>query len=238
MSIVNLLYKRSVPVTPKISIHVPTVGEILEDEDKYNSLVGILTAMPIDLMVQLDDAGIDYTEINAYELFLLTFEGIKKQDTSLVFEDLDLNKFELAIEEKSGKPVLLNAEDDIVIDRATHNLITDTIRKVNNLEKNRRLPANEEAKKYMMERARQKMKRRANRSHDSQLEQLIIAMVNTEQFKYGYDETLELSIYQFNQSVRQIIKKIEYDNRMFGVYSGNIDAKKLRQEDFDWLTHK
>lgn len=238
MSTVNLLYKKSISVTPKISIHVPTVGEILDDEDKYNGLIGILTAMPIDMMVQLDDAGIDYTEINAYELFLLMFEGIKKQDTSIIFGDLDLNKFELAIEEKSGKPVLLNADDDIVIDRTIHSQIADTLRKINNLEKNRRLPANEEAKKYMMERARKKMKRHANRSHESQLEQLIIAMVNTEQFKYGYDETRELSIYQFNQSVRQIIKKIEYDNRMFGVYSGTIDAKKLRQEDFDWLTHK
>lgn len=238
MSTVNLLYKRDIPITSKISIRIPSVGEILDDEDKYNGLIGILTAMPIDMMVQLDDLGIDYTEINAYELFLLMFEGIKTQDASIVFGDLDLSKFELAIEETSGKPVLLNADDDIVIDRAIHSQIADTLRKINNLEKNRRLPANEEAKKYMMERARKKMKRRANRSRESQLEQLIIAMVNTEQFKYGYDETRELSIYQFNQSVHQIIKKVEYDNRMFGVYSGNIDAKKLRQEDFDWLTHK
>ena len=63
-------------------------------------------------------------------------------------------------------------------------------------------------------------------------------MVNTEQYKYGYESTRDLSIYQFNESVRQIIKKVDYDNRMYGVYSGTVSAKDLSQDDLNWLTHK
>ena len=77
-----------------------------------------------------------------------------------------------------------------------------------------------------------------NVKEDSQLESLIIAMVSTEQFKYNFEEVKKLTIYQFNESVRQIIKKVEYDNRMHGIYSGTINAKDLNKDDLNWLTHK
>ena len=59
-----------------------------------------------------------------------------------------------------------------------------------------------------------------------------------EEIKYDFESVKNLSIYQFNESVKQIIRKVDYDNRMFGVYSGTISAKDLSQEDLDWLTHK
>ena len=77
-------------------------------------------------------------------------------------------------------------------------------------------------------------------SPDSQLEGLIVALVNTEQFHYGFEGTRELSIYQFNEGVRQVIKKIDYDNRMHGVYApGTVSAKRFgAKDDLNWLTHK
>lgn len=234
----NLLYQREYPINDSIRIIIPTVGEIIDNEDAYYGLVSVLTAMPIDLMVQLDDAGIDFTSINEYELFLLLFDGLKSQDTSLIFGDLDLSKFQMAINEQNGKVVLLDAERDIKIDRVIHGQIAGVLRKIHHLEKNNRKPANKEAKKFMLERARVKQMRRKNRREDSQLESLIIAMVNTEQYKYDFEGTRELSIYQFNESVRQIIKKVDYDNKMYGVYAGTVNAKDLSQDDLNWLTHK
>ena len=92
----SLLYKREVPITRDIHIVIPTVGEVLEDEDNYYSLVTMLTAMPMDFMVQLDDMGIDFTTINEYELFLILFNSVRTMDTHLIFGDLDLSTFELA----------------------------------------------------------------------------------------------------------------------------------------------
>lgn len=234
----NLLYKKQYPINDSISIVIPSVGQILDDEDGYYGLVSILTAMPVDLMVQLEDVGIDFTSINEYELFLLMFAGLKSQNTSLVFGDLDLSKFKMAVNEQNGNIVLLDEEHDITIDRAIHSQIAGVLRKIHHLEKNRRKPANIEAKEYMLKRARDKMKRHRNRKEASQLESLIIAMVNTEQYKYDFEGTRELSIYQFNESVRQVIKKVDYDNRMYGVYAGTVNAKDLSQDDLNWLTHK
>lgn len=234
----NLLFRRTIPINKSIEVYVPSVGEILSCEDDYNSLVSAFTAMPIDCIVELDNAGIDFTTINEYDLFLIMFEGLKRRDTRMVLGDLDLSKFEYGTSEQNGLPVLIDTEHDIRIDREIHAQIANALRKLHHLEKNTRKPANEEAKQFMLERAKRKARRRRNRVEDSDLESLIIAMVNTEQFKYGYEGTLELSIYQFNESVRQIIKKVEFDNRMIGIYSGTVSAKDLSPDELNWLKHK
>lgn len=238
MSTLHLLYQREIPITDKISVVIPTVREILEHEDAYYGIVSSFTAMPVDYMVPLDDAGIDFMKINAFELFLLLFKGLQQEDTSLVLGGLDLSKFKYAINESTGKILLVDDEDDIKIDRAIHAQIADALRRVHHLEKNRHRAGNDEARKYMLEKARRKAARSKGRQMDSQIEPLIVAMVNAEQFKYGFTEVLDLSIYQFNESLRHIVKKVEYDNRMHGVYSGTVNIKDLSQEDLNWLTHK
>lgn len=234
--IVSKLYKHQIEINDKISVYIPTVGEVIDNQEDYYTIISVLTAMPIDMMVQLDDIGIDFSTINDYELFLLLFAGLKTQDTHLVFGDLDLSKFELAENSQNGTVVLIDTEHDIIIDRAIHGLIANVLRDLHNIEKDVRKPANEEARKYMIRRAREKMKRQKNRRDESQLEQLIISLVNTEQFKYNYETVRDMTIYQFNKSVRQVIKKIDYDNRMTGVYTGNISTKDLSQSDMNWLS--
>ena len=234
----NFLYKSEIVINDFVSIRIPTVGEIIECEDAYYSLVQLLTAMPIDMMVFLDDAGVDFSSINDYDLFIMMFGAIKQCDTSLVFGDLDLSPFELALDEATGRAVMLDPKTERKFDRTLQVNIAEALRKIHHLEKNNRKPGNEEARKYMIERARKKMNRNRKRNHDSQLEDLIVAMVNTEQYKYDFGGTLELSIYQFNESVRQITHKQNYSNLMFGIYSGSIDPKTINQDDMNWLKHK
>lgn len=238
MATLNLLYKQEYAINDHIKIQIPTVGEVLDNEDDYYTMVTMLTSMPIDMMVQLDDIGVDFTAINEYELFLILFNALKDKDTSLIFGELDLKPFKTAINPQNNTVVLRNKETGVVIDRGIQGQIASVLRKIHNLKRNNRKPANEEAREYMLQRAREKMRRRNKRVNDSQLEELIVAMVNTEQFHYGFEGTRELSIYQFNESVRQVIKKIDYDNRMHGVYAGTVNAKELSQDDLNWLTHK
>lgn len=238
MATLNLLYKQEYAINEHIRIQIPTVGEVLDNEDDYYTMVTMLTAMPVDMMVQLDDIGVDFTAINEYELFLLLFNALKDKDTSLIFGGLDLKPFRSAVNPQNNTIVLRNKETGVVIDRGIQGQIASVLRKIHNLKRNNRKPANQEAREYMLQRAREKMRRRSKRVNDSQLEELIVAMVNTEQFHYGFEGTRELSIYQFNESVRQVIKKIDYDNRMHGVYAGTVNAKELSQDDLNWLTHK
>lgn len=234
----NLLYASDIPINDNIKVMIPKVGQILDREDDYYELVSMLTAMPIDMMVALDDIGLDFTLLDDYQLFLLLFPGLKERDTGLVFGSLDLRGFAADINPQNGQPILVHSETGAVIDRAIHDRVATALRKIHHLEKNNKKPANKEAMDFMISRARKKIQRRKNKVEDSQLESLIVAMVNTEQFKYDFEGTLELSIYAFNECVRQIIKKVDYDNRMYGVYAGTIKAKDLSPDDLNWLTYK
>ena len=238
MATLNLLYKHNYAINDKINIVIPTVRQIIENEDEYYSIVSMLTAMPIDMMLWLDEVGIDFTSINDYELFLYLFPSLTMMDTSLIFGDLDLSLFMLDQNPNNGLPILIDKKNNIVIDRAIHGQIAATLRKIHHLKKNRRKPANDEVKKYMLQREKQKARRRKNRTETSQLESLIVAMVNTEQYKYDYETSLDLTIYQFNESVKQIIKKVDYEHKMAGIYAGTIDPKGMSQDDLNWLIHK
>lgn len=238
MATINLLFKNEYKINDKISVAIPKVGDILDNEDNYYNLLSIFTSMPIDMIALLDEVGIDFTTINEWELFLLFFGQIKDTDTSMILSGIDLSKFEIGVNVNNGNVELHNDEDGIVIDRAIHEQIALVLRTIHHLEKNNRRPGNDEAKDYMIKRAREKARRHRNRKRKSQLEPLIVAMVNTEQYKYNFEGTRELSIYQFNESVRQVIRKTDYDNLMYGVYAGTINSKELSQDRFNWLTPK
>ena len=181
MATLNLLYKQEYAINEHIRIQIPTVGEVLDNEDDYYTMVTMLTAMPVDMMVHLDDIGVDFTAINEYELFLILFNALKDKDTSLIFGELDLKPFRSAVNPQNNTIVLRNKETGVVIDRGIQGQIASVLRKIHNLKRNNRKPANQEAREYMLQRAREKMRRRSKRVNDSQLEELIVAMVNTEQ---------------------------------------------------------
>lgn len=238
MSVLNLLYQDSIRVTDKLSISIPTVGEILDNENAYYTLVSMLTAMPIDYMVLLDDMGLDFSVMTEYELFLNLFPYIKNmKESNLIFGELDLSKFQLAKNTDDGSIAYVDTTNDIIIDKRTHALISSTLRKIHNLKKDVRKPANIEAKEYMLEVARRKAKRRATTTEKSQIESLIVALVNSPEFKYDFRTVRDITIYQFNESVRQVIKRVDYGNRMYGIYTGTIKPNDMSKDDLNWLVH-
>lgn len=238
MATINLLYQHEFKINDHISVVIPTVGEILNDENTYDAVVSAFTAMPIDMIVPLDNAGIDFTTITAWDLFIMTFDSIKQCDTSLVLGDLDLNAFEPGINTITNMIELRDVSTGTVIDRAVHDRIATVLRTIHNLKKDTRRPANKEAKEYMIQRAHEKAKRNKRRKDVSQIESLIVSMVNSEQFKYNFESVRDMTIYQFKQSVRQVVRKNDYNNLMYGVYAGTVNVKELSHEALDWLTPK
>lgn len=57
----------------KISVRIPTVGEILEDESNYYGIISTFTASPFQYIAQLDNWGIDFAAMTDYELFRILF---------------------------------------------------------------------------------------------------------------------------------------------------------------------
>ena len=235
----SLLNATSVDIVPNLSIRIPTVGEILEDEEHYYNLVSSLTATPFQYMVQLDDMGIDYTQITDYQLFMMLFPMYAKSDLSLLFSDLDTSDFGIYINQQDNSQVIYSPNNNIIIDELIYNDLADTIRKINLFEKVKSKPGNESARKYLLEKERKKQKRNAKKPKEPYLEKLVIALVNTSEFPYNYETCMDLSIYKFNQSFKQIQQKITFDNTMIGVYAGTVDTSKMTNKDaLSWISSK
>lgn len=232
----SLLKLSYIDIVPNLSIKIPTVGEILEDESSYYSIVSSLTATPSQYMVQLDDMGIDYTKITDYELFKMLFPMYTKSDLSILFGDLDISDFGIYNDRQNDTQIVYSPSNNIIIDELVYNDLTDIIRKINLFEKVKGKPGNEHARKYLLEKERKKQKRNAKKPYEPYLERLVIALVNTSEFPYDYDSCMDLSIYKFNQSFRQIQHKIMFDKTMIGVYAGTVDTSKLSNKDaLSWI---
>ena len=230
----GLLYAKSVPINDAIQIRIPKMGEVLDSEDEFFGAVSTLIATPYDMMVQLDDAGVDFTKINDFELFCLTYRHLREMDTSILFGDLDFKGFKTAVNQENDNVVLWNPETNVVIDRVVHDVMATTIRRILHTPKVVKRPGNEEARMYMIERARRKQ-RRMKKKKESPLENYIVALVNNEQFPYDYEGVKDITIYQFYSSLNQIAHKIKYDNTMVGVYAGTIKFDDLSKDDQTWI---
>ena len=235
----NLLKVNEYKVNDKISVHVPTVDEIFDFGDqKYYSTVQTLVATPFDLMVELDDIGIDYESITDYQLFVLMMESIaiNEDDTTIFFGNLNLKNFQEAVNPKNGEKVLWDKNNDIVIDQMIALEICKAIRKIHFWEAPVGRAGNAEAKRYLIERKRKTKQRLAKKPYKSFLESMIISLVNTEEFPYNYETVMGLSVYKLNASWRQIQKKKHWDQTMNGVYFGTVDKDKIDWEKISWLS--
>lgn len=229
------LYK----ISDAITIYVPTVGEIYDySESEYYRIVQLLTSVPYDLMVQFDDIGLDYEMITEYQLFLMMLENFKSQnqDLSLVFHSCDLQQLHVAENTKTNETVVIDSDGNCIIDRSTQIQIANVLRRIHFWKRNDRKAGNAEAKKYLIERNRLKQKRAAKKRQRSYLDESVIKLVNTEEFKYNYEQCMDLSIYKFNASMQQIPKKKNWEQMVSGAYFGTVDFSKIDIEKIHWMS--
>lgn len=254
----SLLYSKEIKIANGITLKNPTLREIIGSDDnvfdsnkecladEYYGLAYFITATPDGMKVQLDDIGIDYSQISEWQLFLMLFDEIRKKDTRLFFGNLDLNKFVLATEKTNeitndDNLLLVNSDDEtIIINKNIYQLITHYMRILLCTSKVNKKPAGEETRKYLIKRARLEQQRalRKNKNTNkglSQIEEIIVALVNTEEFKYDYNSVLDMNLLQFNLSLKQIAHKINYNNIMIGCYTGNISMEKLSEKELSWF---
>lgn len=231
----SLLTSSSVDILPSLTMRIPTVDEILRDEQHYYHLISSLTATPYQYMVQLDDYGIDFTQINDFELFMMLFPAVAREDTGILFGNTDLSDL-IRRNPENGAPSLYSSQNDLTIDEFVYNRIADLIRKINGLKRETRKPGNEEARKFRIDLERKRQRRNAQKPYEPYLEKLVVALVNRPEFKYNYEQTGQMTIYQFSRSFEQIKTSINFDNTMTGVYTGTIDMSRIRDRScLTWL---
>ena len=218
-------------ITDYIRIHQPTLNEICDyGEKEYFSMVHTLTATPQNLKFQLWDMGIDYTEITPYELFYsILYKMFSQEQTSILFGDLDLTKFEVFQNKKSG--LVFMKQEDIIIDEYVYNLIMNYLRGVHNIKKDEWMPMNNSTKMMLIEDDREAYLINKEKEHHSQLKNLISTMINSEGFKYNHSQVWEMKINAFMDSVKRLSHIKNADLLLQSGYSGfGISFKDIKNK--------
>jgi hypothetical protein len=103
-------------INDQIIINQPRIGDIIAcGEAAYFSMVHTLTAIPSDMKSQLWDIGIDWMEIQDFDLFCMLSQTLTPDRTGILFGDLDFSKLR-PFRNKEGNVVLADKENGILID--------------------------------------------------------------------------------------------------------------------------
>lgn len=231
-----------VVINDYITVHIPLLSEIRDYGEKaYYNMVYTLCSVGADLKWQLDDIGIDYSQIDDYELFYSVLsKGFKKENTSILFGDvIDFSKMQIMYNTNIEENVLIQAIDEdeyIQIDKYVYTAIVNTLRKIHRIKRNDEKAMNETTRRILIDDARDEYEENKGKPSKPFLQPLVSAMVNSSGFKKDNITVFDMNIYAFMDSVARIGKIKNAELLLQSGYSGfGIDLKKLNNEETNWL---
>lgn len=217
-----------------ITINLPKIGELVRyGERQYFSIVQTLTAIPSEMKSQLWDMGLDWTQLENFQLFMMLAPTLSKDKTEIIFGDLDLTAMKPYENPNNGNVVLANPDTGAVIDELAYGKIYSYLCSAHNLTKKVEKAANEFTKKFMIEEDRQKIEYSKKQPYKSSLKNLISAVKCRQGYTLDYIRGMGLVEFFDDVSRLQII--VQCDALLQGSYSGMVDMKKIPQKNFDWF---
>ena len=221
-------------INDKIVIKQPIMRDVTDmGEQEYFSMVHTLTANPTSMKVQLDSIGIDWNEIEDFDLFMMLAPNMNKEQTSILLGDLDLSALRPYRNHENGDIVLANPESNIIIDKLIYQRIVDYIRKMHNIKAEVKHAKNKFTKKAMIEYDRQQMAANAAKEYKS----YFVPVISTLQCKMGWtkDYILNMGIVEYFEIVARMQIINNADHLLSGVYAGTIDIKKINKKELNYM---
>lgn len=240
IDIIEIYFKDNLEVSGGINLHIPTIREIMDyGENKFWSFVSFICANSTSLRLMLWQNGIDWCEVSDFQLFRMLLPNFTKDYTSIVFGDLDLTAF-VVVETEEGI-VLINKENPLIqIKEDTYSEMVLALRTMfdyfpeeeTNVSKSLKesIIMDEEGKIRLAQINKKKKKRKS-----SSLLPLVSFLVNYAGFKYSKKEVLDMTIFEFMDSIRRIQNTESTIALIRGMYSGMIDTSKIDKKEFDLL---
>ena len=220
-------------VNDYITITLPKIGEIVKyGEKQYYSMIQTLCATSSDMKSTLWDAGIDWTQITDFQLFIMLAPSLPKDKTYILFGDLDFQALKLFENKQNDTIVLRDPNTGVVIDELAYGKISSYLCSAHNITKKVEMAANEFTKKFMIDEDRQKIKYNATKPYKSFLRPLISAV----KCRMGYtlDYVKNMGLFEFFDDLNRLQVIVNADALLQGSYSGMVDTSKVPKKNFDW----
>ena len=217
-----------------ITIKQPSIGDIIKyGEASYFSTVHTLTAIPSDLKSQLWDMGLDWTEVDDFELFMMLVQTLTLDRTSLLFGDLDFSKLKPYPNTVNGDIVLADKETGVIIDKMIYLRIMSYLRKLHNITPKVEKAANAITKKVLIDEDRMKIRLNQEKPFKSYL----LPLISSVKVKQGYtkDYVRNMGLYEFFDDVARMQVINNADHLLSAAYAGTIDMKKINKQELNWM---
>lgn len=230
----SLYFGEPYTINEHLTIFQPTIDDIVKfGEREYFSVVHTLCAIPSDMKSQLDDIGIDYEQISDFELFMMLIPTLKKEQTSILFGDVDFQALRPYRNPKNDQIVLADRDTGLVIDMLIYERIVNYLRKVHNLKKKVEHAANRYTKRILIEEDRKNILLNKNKPYQS----FLVPLVSSVKVRMGYtkDYVRKMGIVEFFDDIGRLQIINNADALLRGVYGGMIDTKKINQNDLNWM---
>ncbi|MCM1167426.1 MAG: hypothetical protein NC299_18555 [Lachnospiraceae bacterium] len=239
----SLLGRRSYRISDNVSVNIPTVGMVRgeneEDETDFWQEVGLFTTSSYDMVIELDDMGLDFTKTSDYTVFLIQFllwrdDKLKNNVPDLLFNEFNL--WELQVSEANGETVFVDENGDVVIDENAYNRLSELLTYVTGHEKPKRIKYDDYLRKQYVEDCRESRERRKKRKKENDrsggaLDGIILRLVCNANFPYDFETVNNVTLFDLIYALKQI----EKDNSVTDLMQSRLvgaDLKKIPKERF------
>lgn len=222
-------------INDHIRVLQPTIRQIAEfGEKEFFSVVHTVTAIPSDMKSQLWDLGIDWMEVDDFELFVMLSQTLTPDRTKLLFGDLDFTKLKpYNHPHVEDEIILANKETGVLIDKMIYLRIVSYLRKAFNITPKVEKAANKMTKKILIEEDRKKIEF----NKDKPFKSFLLPLISSVKVKQGYtkDYVLNMGYVEFMNDVARLQVIHNADHLLSGVYAGTIDVKRLNKAELNWM---
>ena len=196
-------------------------------------MIYTLTAIPSDMKSQLWDMGIDWCEIEPYDLFIMLAQTLTSDRTKILFGDLDFSKMKPFRNSQNGEIVLADKESGVVIDQLIYTRIVNYLRKLHNITPKVEKTKSKTVKKWLIEEDRNKIKNAQNKPFRSYL----LPLISSIKVKQGYtkDYVRNMGLYELFDDISRA-QAIDMSSHLLnGAYCGMADLSKVDKSQFNWM---
>ena len=229
-----------------ITIYSPSIGDIMRlGEAKFFASLNVLINNTTSYRLMLWDAGIDWCEISDFELFITLYKTLQKEVTTLLFGDLDFQKFELMKKVKDDKEVitLVNKEQNVEIDETVYQLIHQYLQNVFGIFPDEKITESAMLKDMYIQKDRNELRNqetleKQGKKKSISMQSTISACINHPGFKYKLSELKDVGVCEFYDSVKRLQIYENATACLKGMYSGMVDGSKIDSESYNFMRDK
>lgn len=221
-------------INDSISIHQPTVDEIVKfGEREYFSVVHTITAIPSDMKSQLWDMGLDWMEVDDFELFMMLSQTLTLDRTSILFGDLDFSKLKPFRNPQNDDIILANKETGIIVDKMIYLRIVAYLRKAHNITPKIERAKNKMTKQILIDEDRRKLES----NKDKPFKSYLLPLISSVKVKQGYtkDYVRNMGYVELMDDIKRLQIINNADHLLSGCYAGTIDMKKINRDELNWM---